>query len=115
MRYYVFNTHTEAEEIAGRIDANARSALAAAGYTVREDGGILGKRYGIDDPGAVTTAWDVPRQRLDGQWVLQHPETHPAAGVVTDNGLMLDRLTDGLGGLTTETKTPDWWPAPDPV
>lgn len=113
-RYFVFNNRLGARLCIAAIDNRMRELFAAKGYTVTA-AGIVGKRAtdGVDNPAAVTTTWAEPRQRLDGKWVVPHPEKHPMrfrndptpnrAGYVAD--VIRDRLADLI-----EEETPDWWP-----
>ncbi|MFD2033056.1 hypothetical protein ACFSKM_27600 [Ancylobacter dichloromethanicus] len=67
MRYLIFDSEAVALDALALIDQRGRDCFAAAGYTVREDGAIIGKRAGEDDPAGITVTWDTPRQRIDGK------------------------------------------------
>lgn len=112
IRYYVLDTEQEAADLVAHIDARARLVFAAQGYTITEDGAVVSRRAsdGADVPGAVTTTWDVPRQRVDGKWCVQHPETHASAQFDIGGGVtVLQFVTTGLSAAI-ETADPSWWP-----
>jgi hypothetical protein len=114
MRYLVLDTEAEALDAVAYIDARARIVFAARGYTIAADGSIVGKRAsdGVDVPEAVTTTWDVPRQRpADGRWVVCHPEAHPSADVLVGPEMTVaDFVMEGLD-VTIEEALTNWWPS----
>lgn len=114
MRFLVYDTAPPAEAAVATINDRARVVFAAQGYTVREDGAVVGKAAGRDDPEGLTTTWDIPRQRQDGKWVVAHPEAHPSAGfMVSPTTTLVEYLTAGLGGAV-EDESPAWWPPATP-
>jgi len=112
MRYLVYDTEQAAQTDVVNIDTVARAVFAAQGYSIREDGAVIGKRDGEDDPAGVTTTWDVPRQRMDGKWVVAHPEGHPSAAFQTPSGTVLELVMAGITA-PAETGAPEWWPLPE--
>jgi hypothetical protein len=81
MRYVVFPTRVAA--LNGQATAFTRltTELVARGHSLDAVLGLRGK-LGNDVTDAPlsaqrTTAWADPAQRLDGKWVIPHPEEHP--------------------------------------
>lgn len=105
--YLVFDALVEAV-VVERVIFNFGVQLATgAGYLIAEDGGIIGKRQGVSDPlSQETTTWDIPRQRLDGKWVVRHPKHHPSAQNEENLALLLGQL----GDITVEQEQENWWP-----
>lgn len=120
-RYYVFATQAQAQDCIDRIDARARVVYAAQGYTIDADGSIVGKRAsdGIAMPDAARTeTWDIPRQRLDGKWIVAHCEAVPGATFVL-KPTAVPPLTvaafvaqDIPATVTVEVENVSWWPSP---
>lgn len=110
MRFLIYDTATEAQSAVTTIDNRARAVFAAQGYTVREDGAVVGKSEGCDDPDGLTTTWDVPRQRLDGKWAVAHPEQHPSAAFQVAPGLPLASYLVTSIDTAVEDESPAWWP-----
>jgi hypothetical protein len=97
MRYLVFDTQDAAKDAVELIDDKGRQCYRDYGFSIREDGAIIGTRDGEDDPSGVTMTWDVPRQGEDGHWLVTHPETQPMAGYAMPDGRMvLDIVMSGL-------------------
>lgn len=116
MRYLVFDTEAEATAAVASIDDKARIVFAARGYTVTEDGAIVGKRAsdGEDVPTSITTTWDVPRQRLGGKWCVAHPESHPSGSVEVSPGVTVEMFVmSDIGSPVIEDYTADWFPSED--
>jgi hypothetical protein len=112
MRYLVLDTEAEALDAVASIDGHARIVFASRGYTITAEGAIVGKRAsdGEDVPTAVTTTWDVPRQRADGKWCVAHPESHPSASVEIAPGITVaDFVMEGIEANIDEMLT-GWWP-----
>lgn len=111
-RHLVFLSQVEAQAAVELIDERGRACFAAAGYTITPDGAIVGKRDGVDDPTGVTSTWDVPRQRLDGRWVVTHPEEHPMQDYVLPSGdtVLAYVMAEPLDAATIEDEAPGWWP-----
>jgi len=68
----------------------------------------------VPQPGATrTTAWDIPKQRLDGAWIVLHPENHPSSQDTLPNGQkMVDFTMQGVTYSSIEEWTPTWFPPP---
>ncbi|GLK74686.1 hypothetical protein KHC23_08675 [Ancylobacter dichloromethanicus] len=115
MRYLIFDSEAVALDALALIDQRGRDCFAAAGYTVREDGAIIGKRAGEDDPAGITVTWDTPRQRIDGKWVLAHIEAHPMRDYLLPSGetVLAYVMAAPLDAATVEDDDPGWWPAPE--
>ena len=111
-RCFVFDTRLAARRAIAKLDERMRALFDLRGYTVTAEG-IVGKRVSdqMDAPAALTRTWDVERQRLDGKWVVRHPEEYPLRfRTATDRDADLqtvvqDRLADPI-----EEETPEWWP-----
>ena len=119
-RYYVFATQVEAQACADRIWSRLKAACIAQGYTVdKASGGIIGKdTSGRDVLGALTLAWDSPRQRADGKWVVLSSAAVPGQTFVL-NASTLPPLTlaaalaaDDLKASVTVSDDSTWWPLP---
>ena len=109
MQYLIFDTKDQAVQ-AERAIYNVGVVLAKAeGYTV-DAAGIAGKSSGVDNAAAAkTAAWDVPRQRLDGKWIVLHPIHHPAA-TDANGAALLAQLGPALSDVPVELEDPSWWP-----
>ena len=121
-RFYVFPTQAEAQACVDRIDARARVVYRMQGYTIdAATGDIVGKRAsdGVAMPDAARTeTWDVPRQRLDGKWIVAHCEAVPGATFVL-KATAIPPLTvlafvsqDIAATVTVEVAKTGWWPMP---
>ena len=86
MRYLVFPTEAAAQSTIDLIDMRGRECFSQAGYTVLEDGSVVGRTEGEDNPIGITTTWDIPTPRPDGTWRVTHPEHHPMADYVLPSG-----------------------------
>lgn len=123
-RCYVFQDRASAQDCVDRINMRARIVYAAQGYQLDGDGAVIGKNSatGASAPEAArTTTWDVPRQRLDGEWVVRHCEAVPGATFVL-TPTALPPLTvaafvaqDIEASVTVEVEDASWWPAPPTV
>lgn len=104
-RFLVFDAEAEALAIERAIyDFGAQVAL-AAGYNVSADG-ISGQSSGQTRADAQkTSAWDTPRQRLDGKWIVAHPETHPS---YPDYQAGIDAM---VAAFTVEEYSSEWFAA----
>ena len=117
-RYYVLETEADAAALVADIDARGRQLFASAGFTIREDGAIVGKRDGVDDPQGVTTTWAIPAQRKDGKWVVPHIEGQGSANTpltqfnpAAPEGVTVQMFVGQGITATVETASPDWWPS----
>jgi hypothetical protein len=116
MRFYVSDTQAAAQGVVDQINVRARQVYAAQGYTIEPDGSVVGKRVsdGMSMPdSAHTETWDIPRQRLDGKWVVAHVETCPGHDFVMDqNGTTVSQYVgqDVSAPIETEDQA-TWWPA----
>ena len=107
MNYLVFNTEEEAEQAQQTIFAVIRQNAEAAGYDIAEDGSIIGKADGVSNPDAMhTSGWDTPMQRVDGKWVILHPEK--AKDVANSN--QFNAILSAIPDYTVEQEANDWWP-----
>ena len=111
-RYLVYDDQAAAQDDLDIINARGRECYAAAGWTIRADGAVVGQRAGIDDPGGVTVTWDVVRQRADGKWVIAHPEGHPFADYDLGGGVTVLSYTMAGIAAPAEEEAAEWWPAP---
>ncbi|MBT9370263.1 hypothetical protein [Rhizobium sp. CSW-27] len=111
MRYLVFPDLASAAAAVALIDDRGRDCYEEAGYTIRADGAVIGRRDGVDDPAGVTVTWDVPRQILDGRWIVSHPENHPMAEYVLKDGRrVLDAVMVDITAPAAEANE-GWWSA----
>lgn len=110
MDYFVYETEQEAADAEALIFQRGTAIAAEVGHVI--DNGVVGKTGSIDRPDAARTgAWCPPRQRLDGKWVVAHPQHHPRADDVVDaDGRTYAAIvTEGLAA-PVETESADWWP-----
>ena len=120
-RYYVFETQAQAQACAGRIWGRLKAACVAQGYSLDPvTGAIIGKDIaGRDVPDALTSSWDIPRQRRDGRWVVRHAAAVPGRSFVLAPlatppltlGAILD-ADDLAASVTVESDDASWWPVP---
>jgi hypothetical protein len=109
-RYLVFNTQNQANTAQGIIFGDGKTRFAARGYTLHADGSIIGKVMGVDAPNNQRTVrWDVPRQRLDGKWVIAHPGDQSAEW----DAIAAAALAK-LGAVTAEEWSASWFPKAGP-
>jgi hypothetical protein len=111
MRYFVFDSRVAARFLIRKINERMLTLFAARGYTVTANG-IVGKWVSdqTDNPTDLTTTWTEERQRLDGKWVVLHPEKHPLRfrtaadrdGDIAE--LIRDRVSDFI-----EEEQPGWF------
>ncbi len=116
MRFYVFDDQAAAQAAVDQINARARQLFQQQGYTLADDGSIIGKRVsdGTSMPNSARTqTWDVPRQRVDGKWVFHHVETCPGNRFVIDKAgtTVAQFVGQDLSTATIETEDLSWWPA----
>ncbi len=111
MRYLIFDTAKLAQDAADTIFNAAMLLYQAQGYTVTNNS-LVGRSRGVDVPNAqTTTSWAKPVQRLDGKWIVRHPEAHPAGQVVMANGqLAITVIMDALGPVVEENYVDTWFP-----
>ncbi len=111
MDYLVYDNVVAAQADAKLIFQRGAAIATQRGFEV-DASGITGKRDGQDAADAEkTTAWDVPRQRLDGKWVVLHPKHHPMAQTELAPGTTY--LAYAMHGITAseDAEAPTWWPA----
>lgn len=78
--HFVFDSQAAAVAAEQGIADRGRELLLTLGYVADAEGNIIGKRAGaLDYAGQKTERWAVPRQRLDGKWVVPHPSCLPTA------------------------------------
>ena len=70
MSYYAFPTEAQAVAALAAVEAEIRVVAAEKGFTVTEDGKVVGKNAatGQDVPGAVTVRWAEVLTFTDGTW-----------------------------------------------
>ena len=121
-RYYVFETQAQAQACVERINARARVVYRLQGYQIdASTGDIIGQRASDNAPmpdAARTQTWDVPRQRLDGRWIVRHCEAVPGATFVL-KPTAIPPLTVGDfvaqdldAAVLVQVEDPSWWPVP---
>ena len=109
MRYFVFETQRRAEDCQLAIFAFGKDLATRAGYATNAEG-IIPKRKGRSANGQLVRRWDTPRQRLDGKWVVAHPEKHASFSDPIAAQMLMNSLPDAV----VEVEDADiWWPAPD--
>lgn len=108
--HLVFDTQEAAQGVSDAIYVFGASYAVGQGYSV-DGSGIVGRNPdGTSKPSAErTTAWDIPRQRLDGKWIVLHPKYHPAAA---DPSAAVG-LANLLSGITVEAETEAWFTPDD--
>lgn len=121
-RCYVFATQAEAVACVERINVRARVVYRLQGYEIdRATGAIIGKCAADGTSmwnAARTLTWDIPRQRLDGKWVVRHCEAVPGATFVLKPldspplNVAAYVAQDIAVTVTVEVENEDWWPAP---
>jgi hypothetical protein len=118
-RFIVDKDEKTSLESSAIIHERAGAVYSQAGYTVDEKGHIVGVNAdsGKPDPNAQKTErYAIPEQRLDGKWVIPHPEQMPAAGYVVDEetGLTLvEHIMAGFVDPVIEEYDPSWFPPPE--
>lgn len=111
--YFVFDTEAAALEVEALMVARGRALFEADGYSLDDDGNVIGMRLGVPDPTAqVTERWDIPRERLDGKWVVAHPDCLPAGTEVlpSTGGLSVSQVVAQGIIAPTELYDPAWFP-----
>lgn len=118
-RYLVFPSQGAANAAQDKIFTRLANALVARGHSFDPAKGILGHRASDDAPAADvtqrTTRWAVPRQRLDGKWVILHPEEHSLAKQVPGVAAQLVQDLDAAvvaKSVTVEEYQSSWFPTP---
>jgi len=106
--FLVFDTETEAQTANQTVFDTALPIYRLQGYDADAQG-LIGKKNGVVNPsGGRTTAWDIPRQRLDGKWIVVDPATHPAAQTILPDGQKaLDIMNAALGTVIREVDPQD--------
>lgn len=120
-RFLVSSTLDGAKALVAKIDDNGRLLYAARGYTVDKYGAIVGRNAatGLEDTKAQrTVTWAAPRQRLDGKWVVLHPENHVSSQMAIDakKTTAVSAIMDGVVPESIETDPEDgtWFVIPPP-
>jgi hypothetical protein len=118
-RYIVNDTEQDSLDASATIDERARPVYSQAGYEIDADGHIIGVNVGTgqSDPDAQRTErYAVPQQRLDGKWIIPHPECMPSATYVIPGTeppvVLVDHLMAGLTDPVIEEYDPAWFPTP---
>lgn len=113
-RFLVFPTQAEALDAEAKISNRARELYVAFGYGVDEHGAVIGKNAAsgeLEPEAQRTQRFAVPAQRLDGAWVLPHPDSQPAADVaVNSQGTMVkEYVTQDVTGAAIEEFSDGWF------
>jgi hypothetical protein len=111
-RWLVFNTQGQANAANTVFTNRMLQAYAKLGYTVQGNGVIGRNVSGSNKPQAQkTTNFAVPIRRLDGKWLIRHPETHPIANEVVEGVETWQQyiLRDNPS-TTIEEEQSSWWP-----
>jgi hypothetical protein len=113
-RFLVFSTQAEALDAEAKISNRARELYVAFGYGVDEHGAVIGKNAAsgeLEPEAQRTQRFAVPAQRLDGAWVLPHPDSQPAADVVIDaQGTTVQQyVMQDLGGAVVQDYIAGWF------
>lgn len=118
-RFIVNDTEQESIDSSNIIDERARPIYSQAGYEIDENGHIVGVNVGTgqSDPDAQRTErYAIPQQRLDGKWIIPHPEQMPSAQYVIPGTeppvVLVDHLMAGLTDPVIEEYSSDWFPPP---
>ena len=111
MRFLIYDTELEAQKSCDDIYAMALQLFVAQGFTV------IGGRVVLDESNPDTIAlsqtvrWDEPTQRLDGKWVVAHPEKYSKAQFeFPDGSKSIDYVMAALGAVVVEEDSTDWFP-----
>lgn len=107
MDYLVFDTEKQAATVAQQIFETGANLAAERGHIVDEYGiraVIDGKP--VPESHTRTVNWDVPRQRLDGKWVVRHPKY---SAILQSEPALMARLDRALSGVTVETMQNGWF------
>jgi len=101
--YLVFNTELEAQAANQTIFDAAIPLYNLMGYP-SDTQGLIGKVKGVVNPfGGRTSAWDIPKQPLDGKWLILDPSAHPAAQtILPDSSKAIDIMNAALGVVVRE-------------
>lgn len=120
-RYIVNETEQESIASANILHERAQPVYTDAGYEVDENGHIVGKNVGTGAPDPTaqkTEQYAIPLQRLDGKWIIPHPEGMPYASTIVPGTdppvVMVDYLMAGLKEPIIEEYDPSWFPPPEP-
>lgn len=119
-RYIVDDTEADSLASSRIIEERARPVYAGAGYEIDATGAIVGVNVATktSDPTAQKTErYAVPEQRLDGKWVIPHPECMPSRDYVvvpaTETApavVLVDHLMAGLPDAVVEEYDSAWFP-----
>lgn len=105
--YLVFDTQADADAAELTIRERGFQIAVLQGHTVMD--GVL---HFAGATGVGTERWDVPQQRVDGKWVVAHPNSYFAAKDPDNGAAWLAIVMAGVGG-TVEAHSPTWWPQED--
>lgn len=110
MRYLIYNSEALAQAATTAIFNTAMQLYTAEGRAVDTDG-LVGTVNGVDAPDkSHTSRWDKPVQRLDGKWIISHPENHPAAEFILPNeATALSVIMAQLGAVVEEERSDAWF------
>lgn len=111
-RFLVFASQAEAQAAVDAIDESGRAIYAARGYAISEGGSIVCRR--LSDGASVPESqgidtWDVPRQRLDGKWIISHPENHNSGSILINGVPASDVVMTGVTPDSIEEFSLAWF------
>lgn len=101
MRFLVFNSQGQANAAQNKIWAILEPAYIKRGY-VKND-------QGVRDETGETVRWSVPRERLDGKWVMPHPEKSILRSDMKDGQTIEARCMNKMAFRNIEDFSPDWF------
>jgi hypothetical protein len=117
-RWLVFDTEQEAIDASTAIETRSRELYAAEGYQIDESGAIIGVNVATGESAPTaqrTERYAIPMQRLDGKWIIPHPEGMPSADIERQGFKVKDYVMQDLAAAVVEEQQPDWFPQPPPL
>jgi hypothetical protein len=118
-RYIVDNDEKSSQASSAIVEDRSRPVYQDAGYEIDANGHIIGVNAATgesDHDAQRTEQYALPQQRLDGKWVIPHPEQMPAAGYVVDMGTgltLVEHIMAGFVDPVIEEYDPSWFPPPE--
>lgn len=111
MRYLVFDNEQFALGADGKIFAEIVSDFESDGGKSDAQGMIGKDKNGVDSPDKTRTVrWSIPMLRLDGKWVLLHPENYRVTERPGKHGLVA-KLLKNLNSVPVDVYSDDWFDA----
>lgn len=111
MKFLVYETQADAEDGQRIIFDFGCSVAAGAGYDLEVVDGVTmlhGKSGGVTTS-PVTSSWSPVRERLDGKWVVLHPQHHRNSKL--HHLVALSKILPKT--YVVEQFSPDWFPQED--